>query len=192
MDDKSVADVLAAHAHKLNPYYELVGKIASAWSSIQLQIDELIWRLAEVKPGLGAAITSQIGSDYARIRILVALLQLREGSDPLVKRVKKFSLFPEIEFRNRAVHDTWTLSEDGGVHQARVAIEAGSLRVDSKATSHEELLSNLKAIGTKQVEIYAIGQEIRTWLDTSPQKWRAPLGNFRFGSEPPVESTESR
>jgi hypothetical protein len=65
----------------LDPYHTLVGRIASQWAYLDHMIDQAIWKLAEAQPALGACITTQLVSTPARLRVLVALLFLREGSE---------------------------------------------------------------------------------------------------------------
>jgi hypothetical protein len=143
-------------------------------------MDELIWVLATVNPGLGAAITSQLTSTYTRKRIIVALLKLREGSDDHINAVNKFDFAAALEKRNRAVHDPWSLTEDGEIAQICVSIEKGSLKIGSKLGSIDVLNKTLHEISNKLVEMNNISSTIKHWLSTSPQKWREPFGEFQI------------
>jgi hypothetical protein len=90
----------------LQPFFILVGKIASLWSSIEVSLD-LVWELAKVPAASGACITAQIGSAYLKVKALAALVSLRGGDDALLKKINRFSseIEPAVRARNRAVHD---------------------------------------------------------------------------------------
>jgi hypothetical protein len=100
-DDEDAANAL------LSPYYEIVGRIASAWSHVEQLIDDTIWTLAEVSHDKGACITSQLQSLYPRFRALSALVELHGGDKKILREIEAvsnsgMSLSKE---RNRAVHD---------------------------------------------------------------------------------------
>jgi hypothetical protein len=91
----------------MNSAYAAVGAIATAWSSLERSLDDIIWTLAGVQHDAGACITSKLSSAHNRIQVLVALVELNGGDDKLLKVVNK-ALSPEQKIskkRNRAVHD---------------------------------------------------------------------------------------
>jgi hypothetical protein len=167
----------------LDPYHTFVGRIASQWAFLDHNIDQAIWRLAEVEPALGACITTQLVSTPARLRVLLALLLLREGSDDLVKKLRQFAakLHAASDKRNRAVHDFWNVTVEGDVTQLRAAIIRDKLELQSAPSSTKEMLETLKLVSGEVRKFVSFYHELSSWLDTSPQKWREPLPGISIG-----------
>lgn len=153
-----------------------VGRVAAAWAALEFQMDFLIWKLAEVEQMLGACITTQLTTTSARIRVLVALLRLREGPDELSKALTKFdgrSATARLE-RNRIVHNPWATGNFSG-HQIRVAIKDKDLIFGLHHISLDEIRGTYEKIAKLNDEFAAIEGQILDWLPSSPQKWRERL-----------------
>ena len=105
-----------------NIYYE-IGRIASVWSMLEFNIDQLIWKLLDVEQTLGACITTQIMGIAPRIRSLKALLEVFRAPKHFIKKINKFSdkIIPMQEERNRLIHDPWFINNERPV-QIRKAI----------------------------------------------------------------------
>jgi hypothetical protein len=94
-------------ANALQPFYILIGKIASLWGAVEQIIDDMIWTLADVQHDKGACITSQLQSLYPRFKALSALVEMHGGEAKVLKGIEKTSgIGVNIgQQRNRAVHD---------------------------------------------------------------------------------------
>jgi hypothetical protein len=103
----TVLDDDPAASNALQPYYLLIGKIASLWGAVEQIIDDMIWTLADVQHDKGACITSQLQSLYPRFKALSALVEMHNGDTKVLKEIEKTSgIGADIgRQRNRAVHD---------------------------------------------------------------------------------------
>ncbi len=167
-----------AMAAALEPFYKVSGQISSTYSMLEHYIDQSIWRVAELSPAVGACITIQLTSTSARIKALIALLQLREGSDDLLCRLRDLNgrMHPITDSRNRAIHDALSVSEDGNVAHLRISLDnKQNLTLGAVPISIDEFILILKGVGQKMLLFKQLHDDIISWLETSPQKWRAPL-----------------
>jgi hypothetical protein len=118
---------------ELEPFYMQTGKIASAWANLEFHIDRLLWDLSDAPQMLAACMTTQLTNAGARLRALIGMVRLREGSEQLIKKLNQFEGHTNviIRKRNRAVHDVWHYNRfDGGAHQLMIAIEEKTLQFD--------------------------------------------------------------
>jgi hypothetical protein len=91
-------------------FYEMTGRITCDWAILEILVNDCIWALSGIHYGAGACITSQIYTFDARMKGLIALLNLRKEND----FAKKVNLFWEgsrkaSETRNRVAHDLFFL-----------------------------------------------------------------------------------
>ena len=91
----------------LTDYCTGIGRISMAWAFFELHVNLTIWELANVSQQRGACITSHIGSPGARFRALIALVQLRGGTEAHYRALNKLSGTADAlgRQRNRFVHD---------------------------------------------------------------------------------------
>lgn len=95
-------------------YFTSIGRIATAWAYFELHVNLSIWELANVSQQAGACITSHIGNPNARFRALIALVQLRGGTDSHYKVLNNLSGKADAlsRQRNRLVHDPGSQKEN--------------------------------------------------------------------------------
>jgi hypothetical protein len=156
--------------------------------------DNMIWHLANIQPGLGVCITSQIGNVHAKVRAVSALLNVFEGTDPLIKKLNKISddARGSIDERARAVHDTWSVTDAGDVAQIANAIVGKTAMLEARAGDMKRLQKTLSDLGSLMIRANDLLQEIRTSVAPSKDKWRKPppdvtLGKVeKTGAPPPV------
>jgi hypothetical protein len=173
-ESQKSAQMIAA----LDPYHMQVGRIASQWAALDHAIDQAIWKLAEISPALGACITTQLTSTATRLRVMWALLLLRDGSDPLIKKLEKFNakMYVALEKRNRAVHDPWCQLDSGEVGQIKIALNnKRNLTLAEVPIGLEVVFNDLTIISRRLRNFITLSAEITSWLEISPQKWREPL-----------------
>jgi len=96
-----------------HPIYQMVGQVASEWAHLEHLLDELIWRLAEVRRADGACITAQLMGATPRYKTLIAQLTHLSKTKPhllqFVDAVKKLMgrTYDIQDQRNRIIHDPW-------------------------------------------------------------------------------------
>ena len=178
--DRETSDKMMAALDQCNV---LIGRVASRWAALEHRFDHMIWKLAEVEPALGACITTQLGGIHSRIKVLVALLGLRNGSEVVIKDINKLSasIHGELEQRNRIVHDVWAVTKALEVTQIRVAIMKNQLALQEVPVSLDELRGTWEAIGRRHASLEPIEQAIDALLEPSPNKWREPLPQIFLG-----------
>ena len=89
------------------PYYAIIGRIASNWALLELSIDYTIWGLASITNEHGACLTAQYIGINPRINALMALVKYWNCSKTLLSDLEDFhkKSMGLSEQRNRAVHD---------------------------------------------------------------------------------------
>jgi hypothetical protein len=163
-----------------DPYFEYLGRIVSSYSILDFCADRILWQLAEVKPILGAAITSQIPSIHTKCRAIIAILTLLDGSKEFIDEINRFNADVRhiIETRNRLVHDAWVKAPNTGPGQFRETIIGKNIHYGFTE-------GDLKAMDKAYLEILnyvtrldAIRKKIDAWLSASPRKWLQPLSDI--------------
>lgn len=98
-------------------HYDLVGKVAAAWATLDLNLDVTISMLTGLNNWETACITSQFASHYPKLRAIVALCKLKGLSNETIAGLNKFAgnLGDLTERRNRAVHDAWIVTREGKI-----------------------------------------------------------------------------
>ncbi len=165
---------------ELNPFYTEVGRVASAWATMEFQMDRLIWDLAEGQHMLLACITTQLSNAGARLRTLIGLVRLRDGSPELIKKINQFDAATNsmIRKRNRIIHDPWHYnSKEKIAAQLNIAIEDKTLCFDFKKKEITEVKGLYEDIRSHVIIYLNLENEIRASLlaSTSSQKWREQL-----------------
>lgn len=116
-----------------DPHYEAIGRVASAWAYFEFHVNQAIWFLSALDDERGACVTSHIYTIPARIKALLALLELNDQDYPepvqangkpreyslrdIIKKLKKLNdkqIEPVSRERNRIVHDTWMYGKTTG------------------------------------------------------------------------------
>ncbi len=111
-------------------HLEYVGIIASAWATLEMDVDSTSCVLAGIPHEVGACFTANLGSIHLKLRTLRALVELRGGSKKLLTSITAYQgkISGTAEKRNRAVHDPWMAS----VSPEGVAIGQWVNRADNK------------------------------------------------------------
>ena len=126
-----------------DPHYEAIGRVASAWSYFEFHVNQEIWMLSARDDERGACVTSHIYNISARIKALLALLELMDEDHPepvqangkpreyslrdIITKLKKLSdkqIEPISRKRNRIIHDTWMYGKrTGAIAQIRATAD---------------------------------------------------------------------
>ena len=125
-----------------------IQRIATDWGALEFHINECIWWLANVRPGLGACITSQIYTLDGRLNALLALLKLRRAPQSLIDNLNRLweRAREPAEIRNRTLHDPWATGiYTGQVRRleitARRTLKFGfkDIKIESLKNDHEKV-----------------------------------------------------
>ena len=93
-----------------SPYQAAIGRITTAWSDFEFEVNRAIWELAGIDGEHGVCLTAQIYSIQGRINALIALAHLEGASKTTIGKLNKFAshkVEPLSQKRNRIVHDPW-------------------------------------------------------------------------------------
>ncbi len=162
--------------------YALIGSIASCWSHIEQSVDVTVWWLANIDSREGACITAQIQSLHYKVLALIALLDLRCASKPLIRAVNQFSGKADevAKRRNRAVHDP--ISAADGEEPLAVTITAErKLKYgffDGKMAEYDETENQVSSLLETYIEL---DQRIRREFE---ERSRLPFGSSHESETP--------
>jgi hypothetical protein len=105
-----------------DPFYALVGRVASEWAHLEHILDTTIWGLLGVTDVLAACVTSQIMGVPGRCKAVMTL-SAAQGLDEAIWgkpfRQLMSSSYDTSDWRNRYVHDFWVIPEPGKATQFR-------------------------------------------------------------------------
>jgi hypothetical protein len=107
-------------------YANLIAHVASSWATLEYYVADSIWQLAELKPAIGACITTQIFGLGGKFAALLALLKLRQAPESLITKVNKFTetVRGPQERRNRIIHDAWLMDNENPTAMGRLELTA--------------------------------------------------------------------
>lgn len=156
----------------LAAYAELIADAANRWAYLEYYVNSSIWLLAEVKPAVGACMTSQMYTFNAKLSALLSLLKLRKANQPLIDKVNKFAsnVRDALEARNRAVHDVWLNDNINTTQMGKLRITADKiLRFKIEEIKIEALRSDVEMIEIRRVQAGEIMDEIKRVLPSLPE-----------------------
>lgn len=98
-------------------HYVAIGQAVAIWADFELNIDGVLWKMLGVQQAVGACVTSQYGSVFARLHALQSLAHLHRAPESDLKELGRFTgdLSSLNERRNRIVHDTRFRRQSGGI-----------------------------------------------------------------------------
>lgn len=88
-------------------HYVAIGQAVAVRADFELTADRVLWKMLGVSQAVGACVTSQFGSVFARLQALQSLAHLHKASKADPKELGRFKadLGCLNERRNRVVHD---------------------------------------------------------------------------------------
>lgn len=159
-----------AENHKPPPpakldHFEMLGMIVSLWSGLELLIDSITWRLANMPKKTGACITANILSIHIKLDCLIALCYHRNATQKTLDDLKKFKLrlYGTSEKRNRIVHDPWSIEmlPDGSLAMSQTTITAkGKPQFNDHVVPIEELEATYEEITVRIDEFIKIKDQL--------------------------------
>jgi mRNA-degrading endonuclease HigB of HigAB toxin-antitoxin module len=174
-----------------SPHFTAIGRIASAWATLDFEIDSLVWDLADIEPTKGACITAQLVSTRSRLQALLALMTLREADDKLMKAVRKFVTDTQelVSKRNRMVHDHW-MYEVSTKKMHRLQITADPKPIfDLKDTSLEAIAEVAKSIEAHVIRFMFTRAEIMKRL--LPSLYKQTMQGYGLDLDRPNRSKKA-
>jgi hypothetical protein len=153
-------------------YADCIARMSSSWARLEYDINASIWLLADMRPALGACVTSQIYTINGRLSALLSLAKLRGLDAKILKKINKFC--EEVRagqtIRNRVMHDMWLLDKS---HPEQM----GQLRVTAEKTLHFkiepimflDLVADFEKLDGLQTTFYKIRQSIDAALPSLPK-----------------------
>jgi hypothetical protein len=168
---------------RMTPYLRRVGEISSNWSSLEFNLDLIIWELLQTEQQYSACVTSQIPSAGAKlksIKALVAVLDKAKKHEDIQRTLNKMGSDMEavVIKRNRAVHDTWRMGVvTKRVSQFSAAMKGARLQFGNMTTTIRELDRTNAQIRALLKRSYLLEQLILGVFVPSPRRY--VLGHFQ-------------
>lgn len=158
-----------ASSYDREKHFAAVGKIASNWSLLEVQVDLLALRLADIRFDLGACFTAQVSGMSRKFNAYMAVT-VSAGSNRYSRRLNRLAenLRRLAERRNRIIHDPWDFSSYGP-HRFEMTANK-KLRLDHVFSSTEEVELLLADIDAARVEFLELDDLISEELASSPEK----------------------
>jgi hypothetical protein len=116
-------------------HFAAVGRVASNWSLLELDIDGFAWELAGIDSEIGACFTAQVSGSARKFDALLALSEHLGVPAPVVSKLRKLAKTDAMalaEKRNRVVHDPWLIIRHG---------HGGRLEVTARRTVRTEIVT---------------------------------------------------
>jgi hypothetical protein len=153
-------------------YADCIARVATVWARLEYDVSVSIWALADLRPAMGACITSQIYTLRGRFDALLALAKLRKVDETIIKKINRFAddVRGGQEIRNRIIHDQWLLDNMNPGSMGHMRITAAKV-LDFKITTVilPDLVNDLQKLEDLQARFFAIRQEIEAAMPTLPE-----------------------
>ena len=153
-------------------FADCIARVASVWARLEYDVSAVTWELADVRPALGACLTSQIFTLQNRLAALLALAKLRQLDPAIIKRINKFSEEVRVgqEIRNRIVHDQWLRDKRNLRAMGRLRITAAKkLDFAIQSIPLSELKADLEKLEKFHKKFLEIRDAIEAALPTLPE-----------------------
>lgn len=167
-------------------YADCIARVASVWARLEYDVSASIWALADVRPAMGACITSQIFTLRGRLDALLALAKLRRLDAAIIKKINKFAddVRGGQEIRNRIIHDQWLQDHLDPSQMGHLRITAAKvLEFEIKPVIFSDLADDLGKLESFQRQFHQIRQEIDAALPTLPEIPQSELHPIRENPE---------
>jgi hypothetical protein len=162
----------------ITSYAQQIADAANRWAYLEYYINKSIWALADVKPAIGACMTSQMYTLNAKLSALLSLLKLRKASEELIVRVNRFSsgVRDALDARNRLVHDIWLTDELNKSEMGKLRITSDKkLEFKIESVSLVKLTQDVQVIERRRLEAGEIAAAIESALPSLPDIPQAEL-----------------
>jgi len=153
-------------------YADCIARVATVWARLEYDVSVSIWALADVRPAMGACITSQVFTLRGKLDALLSLAKLRKIDAAIIKKINKFAddVRGGQEIRNRIIHDQWLQNNYDPSTMGHMRITAAKLlEFKIKAVLLPDLAADLEKLEDLQARFHAIRKEIEAALPTLPE-----------------------
>lgn len=159
-------------------FADCIARIASLWARLEYDLNVVIWKLADVRPALGACMTAQMYTFSAKLNALLSLAKLRQVDEKLIKKINCFSkdFRDALETRNRTLHDLWLNDRLAPGNMGRLRITADkTLKFFVESVPLPELRNDLLVVEKRIYEFAEIRVAIEAALPSLPDIPHAKL-----------------
>lgn len=100
-------------------HYAEIGRVAEAWTAIELMIDTACWNLSGLSAPVGICLTSQVSGHARKMDAFISLARLRGADEGLVRELNHLAERARVlsEQRNRVIHDSWMVGASNVPHR---------------------------------------------------------------------------
>lgn len=164
-------------------HYEAIGRAVCTWADLELTVDRAVWKLMNAEQALGACVTGQLNSIFARLDALQALAYLWNITQARRDKIAKFAggLGDLNRQRNRIVHDARFWTERTKVARFEITAKK-TLQFGLLSESVTDLNGFCKSVDEKRDEFLSIFKEIyqefekkRQYFEKQPSGFRLPF-----------------
>jgi len=153
-------------------YADCIARVANVWARLEYDVSVAIWALADVRPAIGACITSQVFTLRSKLDALLALAKLRRVDGAIIREINKFADDARggQEIRNRIIHDQWLQDNINPGQMGHLRITAAKvLEFKIKPVIFPDLAADLERLEDLATRFHGIRQAIETALPTLPE-----------------------
>ena len=178
MADVHPTDQPSATFQWLPAYAQQIADGANRWAYLEYYINSSIWLLADVRPAIGACLTSQMYTMSAKLAALLSLLKLRKAPQDILDRVNKFASAHRdaLEARNRMVHDIWLNDNVAKANMGKLRITADKiLRYNIESIDISSLIQDVQKIENRRLDAAIIKDAIERALPSLPEMSQSEL-----------------
>ena len=142
-------------------HYVAIGQAVAVWADFELTVDRMLWKMLGVPQAVGACVTSQFNSVFARLQALQSLAHLHRASEDDLKKLGRFKadLSSFSERRNRIVHDARFRRHTGEVGRLEL-LARKELHFGIQTETVESLRQFRDEIAAKRREFIALFRSI--------------------------------
>lgn len=139
---------------------------------MEYDVSVAIWALADVRPAIGACITSQIFTLRSKLDALLSLSKLRKVDESIIKKINRFADDSRggQEIRNRIIHDQWLIDNLNPDQMGHLRITAAKkLEFQIRPVILRDLIADLEKLEDLQARFQEIRLEIEAALPALPE-----------------------
>jgi hypothetical protein len=153
-------------------YAEKIAEAANRFAYLEYIVNSTIWLVADVRPAIGACLTSQMYTMNAKLSALLSLLKLRGADKKIIDALNKFSsnVRDAADARNRVAHDLWMHDDADHSKMGKLRITADkTLNYSMEMVSVAELQNSVRIINKRLREAADIKSSIIRALPSFPE-----------------------
>jgi hypothetical protein len=142
-------------------HYVAIGQAVAVWADFDLTVEGGLWKVLGVPQAVGACVTSQFSSVFARLQALQSLAHLHQASEADLRGLGRFKgdLSSLSERRSRIVHDARFRRQSGEVGRWEM-LARRELQFGTQTETVESLRQLRDEVAAKRREFLAPSRRI--------------------------------